>query len=273
MNRLSLIAFLFAVLLGCTGNAAPPAPPAPPEKAIAANEPPEKPAAPSAPQETSIKLNDADLKLLHPDSKVWVDAKQKLLVMEGKICLTRGTLEMLACPENTSKEHESIIVVSTKAQVVHAGLLAIGAKPGSPVSFRPEFKAATGQEINVYVMWEDEKGMPHQTRAQNWIRAAKTQQAMTDPWVFTGSNFWKDDDGKEHYQAESGHFICVSNLPGAMMDLPVETSHNYDELSYEAFTERIPEKGTKVKIVLVPKVEEKKEGEKKVEDAKPDNKK
>ena len=211
----------------------------------------------AVPPEKPIVLNDADLKLLHPDCQVWVDAKQKLVVMEGKICLTKGPLEMFACLENT-KEHESIITVKTKAQVVHAGLLAIGAKPGSPVTFRPEFKAATGQEIDVFVLWEDEKGAPKQTRAQNWVRSAKTQQSMTEPWVFTGSSFWKDDDGKQHYAAESGHFICVSNLPGAMMDLPVETSHNYDELSFEAFTERIPEKGTKVKIVLVPKVEEKK---------------
>jgi hypothetical protein len=210
-------------------------------------------AARSAPPVKEIKLNHDDLKQLVPEYKVWVDAKQKFVVMQGEVCLTKGFLEMFCCPKGT-KEHESIVSVKTEAKIVHAALLAVGAVSGTTVQFRPEYKSATGQVIEVYVLWNDKDGAPKQTLAQNWIRDVKTNKAMSVPWVFAGSGFWEDDDGKKHYRAESGDFICVSNFPGAMMDLPIQSTDQNNELNFEAFTERIPPKGTEVKIVLVPKL-------------------
>ena len=46
-------------------------------------------------------------------------------MIDGQICLNKGMLEMFAVPKGT-KEHESIVSVNTKAQVVHAALLAVG---------------------------------------------------------------------------------------------------------------------------------------------------
>ncbi len=204
------------------------------------------------PTEKTITINQDDLKPLHLEYKVWIDPKQKFVVMDGEVCLTRGSLEMFACLKN-SKEHESIVAVKTEAKVVHAGLLAVGAKVGTPSQFRPEYKPATGHEIDIYVLWTDAQGKPQQTKAQNWIRDTKTKKEMAYPWVFAGSGFWKDDVGKEHYRAESGDFICVSNFPGAMLDLPIHSSDQNDDLNFEAMTEKIPEKGTKVKLVLIPK--------------------
>ena len=64
---------------------------------------------------------------------VWLDTKRKAVVVDGQVCLREGQLEMFACPKGT-KEHESIISLNSKAEEVHAGLLAAGAKPGSPVT-------------------------------------------------------------------------------------------------------------------------------------------
>ncbi|MEX0978835.1 MAG: YdjY domain-containing protein, partial [Pirellulales bacterium] len=55
------------------------------------------------------------------------------------------------------------------------------------------------------------------------------------------------------YLAESGDFICVSNFPSAMLDLPVKSSQANESLLYEAFTDRIPPVGTRVRLVLTPK--------------------
>jgi len=184
---------------------------------------------------------------------VWLDTKRKAVVVDGQVCLREGQLEMFACPKGT-KEHESIVSLNCRAQEVHAGLLAAGAKPGSPVSFQPEYKPATGQIIDVYVLWKDAAGEKRQVRAQDWIKDTKTQKAMTYDWVFAGSGFWKDQEtGQEYYRANDGDLICVSNFTTAMLDLPVASSQANDELMFEAFAQHVPPRGTKVRMVLIPR--------------------
>lgn len=190
---------------------------------------------------------------LTKDYDLWIDPKRKLVVVDGKVCLREGQLEMFACPQG-SKEHESIVALNCKSQFVHAALLAVGAKTGTPVRFNPEYQAATGTEVEVFVLWKDRDGKNRQARAQDWIRNVKTGQAMTFPWVFAGSSFWVDEQtGERMYNADAGDLICVSNFPTAMLDLPVESSQGNADLLFEAFTERIPAIGTHVRLVLRPK--------------------
>jgi len=196
----------------------------------------------------------AGAKRLMPDHDVWVDPKRKLVIMDGEICLREGQLEMFACPRGT-KEHESVVSVHTKAFVVHAALLSIGAETGTPVQFAPNYVPATGTEVEVHVLWYDAQGKRHSIRAQEWIRNVKTDKPMEYPWVFAGSGFWRDEaTGEQHYMAESGDFICVSNFSSAMLDLPVESPQANQGLLFEAFTGRIPPLNTKVRLVLAPKV-------------------
>src|SRR5690606_22022787 len=126
-----------------------------------------------------------ELKLLEPTSHVWMDKERKRLVMDGRIALREGQLEMFACIAGT-KEHESIVAVETKAYVVHAGLLACGAEAGKPVQFQPEFRPASGTEIDITVYWNDKDGKLQSARAQEWVRDIKTQKEMIQPWVFAG---------------------------------------------------------------------------------------
>jgi hypothetical protein len=197
----------------------------------------------------------AGLKRLAPDSAVWLDKENRRLIVEGEVCLTRGLLEMFACPKET-KEHESIVAVNAKAYVVHAGLLALGAKEGRPVQFDPQYIPASGARVDVFVFWTDENGKQQQAPAQQWIRNVKTKQPMEYHWVFAGSDFWLDENsGKRHYLGDTGDFICVSNFPSATLDLPVKSPQDNEHLFYEAFTERIPPRGTKVTLVLVPHLE------------------
>jgi hypothetical protein len=139
---------------------------------------------------------------------------------------------------------------------VQAGLIAVGAQPGSPVQFQPEFKPASGPEVEVTVYWNRADGEVQQARGQDWVRSFRTKEAMTHPWVFAGSGFWKDETtGTEYFQAESGDLICVSNFPSAMLDLPVSAPQANAELLFEAFQERIPKPGTRVTMVLAPKLD------------------
>lgn len=190
---------------------------------------------------------------LDPQYDVWIDPERKAVIMDGFVSFREGPLEMFACTRGT-KEHESIVSVHTKAFLVHAALLNIGAEPGRPVQFQPEFRPPAGQEIDIEVVWVDPEGERQSARAQDWVRDMRTGKALQHPWVFAGSGFWKDEQtGRSHYQAEAGDFICVSNFASAMLDIPVESTQANEGLAFEAFTERIPPLGTHVRLVLTPK--------------------
>lgn len=189
---------------------------------------------------------------------LWVDPMRKYVVVDGKVSMRDGPLEMFACPKGT-KEHESIVAINCRPQYVHAALNAVGAIEGKPVKFDPKYVPASGTEIDIWILWKDRGGMKRSMRAQNWVRNADTRKALNHKWVFAGSGFWVDEEsGKRHYKADAGDFICVSNFTTATLDLTIESSASMDDLLYEAFTENIPNRGTHVRLVLIPKLETKK---------------
>ncbi|MEQ8787178.1 MAG: YdjY domain-containing protein [Pirellulaceae bacterium] len=243
--RSSSIAVLFALLAMLFASVA------------AAQDPPpiEQEKEAEAPDESkSVKPDPPGLTRLAKDYDVWVDMKRKLVVVDGKICLRRGPLEMFACPKGT-KEHEAVVAVNSPAQFVHAGLLAVGAKAGHPVRFRPEYVAAEGTIVDIWVLWKDERGENQKVRAQEMVKNEETGKAMTYNWVFGGSGFWVDEEtGERHYHGDGGDFICVSNFSTATLDLPVESSQANDALLFAAFTEKIPPMDTEVRLVLVPRI-------------------
>lgn len=214
--------------------------------AARADDPADPAAAPQAKELSGLKRLSKD--------GVWIDPKRKLVVVDGEVCLRHGQLEMFACPKGT-KEHEAIVAINGRPFDIHAGLLAVGAKQGTPVSFDPKYVAATGPIVDVWVLWKDSEGNPHKVRAQEWIKNTTTGKQMDENWVFAGSSFWVDEDTDErHYQADGGDFICVSNFPTAMLDLPVVSSAAAAELQFEAFADRIPNRGTMVRLVLIPRL-------------------
>ena len=209
-----------------------------------------------APAKTPAK-DPPGMTRLGKDLDAWIDAKNKRVVVDGAVCLREGQLELFACIKGT-KEHEAVVAVPVKAHVLHAALLAVGATQGTPVKFQPEYAPATGAVIDVTVIWTDGKGTVHHDKAQDWIRNTKTGKAMDYNWVFAGSGFWQEDEKSERqYMADGGDLICVSNFSSAMLDLPVESSKLDDSLLFQAFTVRIPPKGTKVRLVLTPRLEKK----------------
>lgn len=193
-----------------------------------------------------------------PDAKqlgkrnLWIDRQRQRVYLDGYVTMREGPLEMLACPVG-SKEHESIIATLPQSQQVHAALLAVGAKSGTPVSFLPKFVPATGQRIRVWVCYRDETGAFQAVDARRWVQRLETGEHLEQDWVFGGSGFWTDPEtGRQYYRADGGDMICVSNFTTAMMDLPIDSSAEAAELVYGPFTERIPERGTPVRVVLVP---------------------
>lgn len=108
---------------------------------------------------------------LNKGGTVLLDAAGKRLLLKTEVCLREGALEMLVCLKQT-KEHESILALDGKAQIVHAGLLALGANPGMPVQFSPEYRPPTGQKIEIFLQWADADGKLQRVPAKSWVRHA-----------------------------------------------------------------------------------------------------
>lgn len=191
------------------------------------------------------------MKRLAKTDRIWVDPKRHLVVVDGYIAMRNGQLEMFACPAGT-KEHESVVGVFSKAQYVHAALLAAGARPGKPVQWEPTFVPPSGSEIEIRVLWFDADGKKQSTDARQWIRQLGTDNKTLDVnWVFAGSVFWKDPDtGEVRYMAESGDLVCLSNFTTATLDIPIQSSQANSGLLFVAYTDRIPPEGTPVRLVF-----------------------
>ena len=106
---------------------------------------------------------------LNKQGTVLLDVDGKRLLLKTKVCLREGVLEMFCCLKQT-KEHESILSLDSEAYVVHTGLLALGAKVGSPVKFQPEYSPAKGTRIRIFCQWTDKDGKPHREPAEKWVR-------------------------------------------------------------------------------------------------------
>ena len=174
-------------------------------------------AAQSADVKKVLSKDPPGMKRLQPDADVWIDPKNKRVVMDGVVSLRAGTLEMFACLKGT-KEHESIVAVDTKAFPVHVALMAVGAEAGSPVRFQPKYRPPTGTPVDITVIWKDDKGKDHHARAQDWIRNLRTHKPFEYTWVFAGSGFFEDEEGNKHYQAEG-----VTSFASRISPVPCST--------------------------------------------------
>lgn len=161
-NKLRAFALLIAGCLMVTGSkgsifAQPPGAPGP----AGANAPSPAPVDSPEPPKSAVALN--------PEGTILLDREEGKLYLRTRVCLRDGVLEMFLCPRQT-KEHESILSLSGRAQIVHAGLLALGASPGHPAKIDPAYAPAAGDRIEIFVNWLDDKGKPQRRRAQEWVR-------------------------------------------------------------------------------------------------------
>jgi hypothetical protein len=195
-----------------------------------------------------------DLIKLHPVYPVWINNKTKQVILIGSVCRANYPLEFFATYPDRS--YESVVEIYTKPSVVHAALLALGAKPGKPVQYDPKFTPPSGAEVDIEVSWKDQNGRRQKARAQEWIRDIKTKKQLDINWVFAGSMFWEDKStGEKSYLADRGDFISVLNLPTALLDVPIQSASAIESRLFEGFTERLPPPGTPVTLILKPKLE------------------
>ena len=121
-------------------------------------------------------------------------------------------------------------------------------------------------EFNKYLIWFGTMTKPQRDKFlamsedQDYQKAVRSlfdqgqPREMKADFVFVGSRFAKLEDGTERYLAEDGSLICVANFGDAMIDVNIKSSaENAAGLTFEPWTERLPEIGTEVTIELVPR--------------------
>jgi hypothetical protein len=190
-----------------------------------------------------------------------MDGDKRRVLIKGIVCRRTDQLEQFLCRKMT-KEHEAIVSADVDARHIHAALLVAGAEPGSPVKFddKGNMTPAHGTKIKVFVEFE-EKGKKVKVPAQQWVKNIKTKKELEHDWVFAGSFLIPnrlDDKAPPFYAANDGDVICLANFDSALLDLPITSSRDNDDLSFEAWTDRIPALETPVTVILEPHIEKKK---------------
>jgi hypothetical protein len=103
--------------------------------------------------------------------------------------MQKGLIEVFACaPEG--KTHESVVALDCTPSAIHAGLIALGLKPGTPVEMgaAAEYKPPAGDKTLIRVRWKDSDGVEHTARAEDWIWNQPEKRPMPHvAWIFTGS--------------------------------------------------------------------------------------
>ena len=125
--------------------------------------------APLAPLPESLSKVIEKATPLNPEQTVFLNGSKKRIYLHTEVSCRNCVLEMLCVPIG-QREHETILNVRARAFVVHAGLLALGLKPGKPAVFHPEFSPPKGPVLTMRVHWADETAKLQSADPRSWIR-------------------------------------------------------------------------------------------------------
>ena len=147
------------------------------------------------------------------------DLDKKQVRVECEALDTAAPLEFFCCETGTN-EYESLLRSSAMPSNVHTALLAIGLKPGSPVTYSEAMKKLippSGPPLRISLEYEKDGKTIH-SLAQHWLRDDKTKKEPPHfGWVFAGSRVMPD--GK--YAADmTGYIVSVVNFDLTMIDVP-----------------------------------------------------
>jgi hypothetical protein len=183
---------------------------------------------------------------------VTFDPAAKQVRVEAEALAVEAPLEFF-CVLNGTSEHESVVRSPAKPSDIHTGLLAIGLKPGHPVSFSETLKKWSppqGPPLQITVEWDTKDGKHQSVPAYRLMRDVKTKKTMQPlTWVFAGSRQMEDGT----YAADTtGYTISVVNFDLTLIDIPQLASNANETLEWERNPELAPPIGTKVTLVIEP---------------------
>lgn len=178
---------------------------------------------------------------------------EKRLELAGTINMQKGLIEVLACAAG-GKTHEALIVLDCVPSGVHAGLLALGLKAGTPVETGTEadYRAPAGDPVIVEVAWKTAAGEERRRRAEDLIWNEAKKAAMEHvAWLFTGSftQSVTGDDKDAAYAADYVKSIITTyHDPSTVLENPLPDGR--DDTLYFVNERETPPAGTPVRVIL-----------------------
>lgn len=220
---------------------------------------------------TNAALQAALEKLKLPG--VTINVQERCVDVEGSVCLHRGALELVACTKGT-KEHESIVAIEAKPMHLHAALLLLGAKPGSPATRQQLGDQAerwfevppSGGPVDVFLVLKDNEGKlvehpisdfiaPSAKRSGHSASPDKPAKFPTHTFLFAGSVLYGDGPGPRRYLSdESGNVISLSTFGDELLCLPAIHSQDAEALLWQVNATNLPALGSNVTLRLRPQL-------------------
>lgn len=200
-----------------------------------------------------------------------INVEERCVDLEGAVCLHRGALELVACSKGT-KEHESIVAIAAKPMHVHAALLLLGAKPGSPATREPLGDPPVrwldvppkGGPVDVFLVLQGDGGkwvehpisafiVPARSRSGDAAEGNPKHRFPTDTFVFAGSVLQDNGPGPRRYLCDqSGNLISLSTFGDEVLCLPAIHSQENEALPWQVDPTLLPPVGSNVILRLRP---------------------
>jgi hypothetical protein len=223
-------------------------PPPPPAPAAAA--PVEPPAAPSLPPTAPPPTVGPGESVRLPGLVIHT-AEPKSVEATGKICLEDGILEFLAV-EVGGRDYESLLTLETKPSALKFALLLIGCEPG-PIPRETPPGGKSGDRLAIQIEWETD-GVTKRVPAEQLLLDRRTKQPARDiEWVFTGSHFMKDFEGREAFASDLEEaFVALWHQPTVMINVGGDYGNPYrdDQEGFDINKALAPPVGTPVKLIF-----------------------
>lgn len=179
-----------------------------------------------------------------------LDKKKKTIEIDGRICLEEGPLELFACAEG-GKEHETVVALKGDPWQLHLSLLLLGLKPGGGPEYQGDPTKPHGDTVIIEVQWEED-GKTIRKRAEDLIFDVGAEKPMAHvEWVFVGSRFERDQNGKNYYVANRDRsIVTVFHDPYTVIDNPLKGGG--DDTVYVVNKKAVPPRDTPVVVIMRP---------------------
>ena len=233
LGSLSLFVVVAGVSTGCASNTSVP----PAEEVVATDSP------------------EAAFRRLLADMGVKLVAGQNCVEVSGWVNMQKGLVEVFACAPG-GKIHEAVVVLDCVPSGLHAGLLALGLQPGTPVEIGTEddYKPPSGDGVRIEVYWQDASGAERQVRAEDWVWNQTEQRSMErGNWVFAGS-FLQPVSGAPGTETYAADYVksLVTTYHDSTSILECPHAEGIDDTVYYANEKTVPPTGTSVTVRFFP---------------------
>ncbi len=175
--------------------------------------------------------------------RIILDSHQRCLYIPGRVNMSKGLVELLACGER-GKKHESVLVLEAAAEHVQVGLLLLGLEPIGGLRYQGDPRTPRGDSVWIWVEWKSDEDYT-MVRGEDMVLDYSTGRSMQDThWIFSGSRVVEGRFAAGIDQS----IVTTFHDPFTIIDNPLPTGG--DDTLYGANEKVVPEVGHAVTLIV-----------------------